>query len=180
MNEGGISQPLTTAVQIMLIDDLRSEIFDFDAVIGHSGGEIGAAYAVIYLTARGALCVTHYRGLKCRLATSPNGSIKLHWPTSNVKVRFNPAVLAFQKHLEDYMNVGSTCNHEDRLGSGPGSSGNVAMYSDGCSNVAIQVDQVEFKPVGLTANEDRQLSDKTNSEPCKPDGNLVADGNPVT
>ena len=78
------------------------------------------------------------------------------------------------------MNVESTCNHEDRLGLGLGSSGNVAMHSDGCSNVAIQVDQVKFKPVGLTANDDRQLFYKTNSEPCKPDGTLAADGNLVT
>ena len=78
------------------------------------------------------------------------------------------------------MNVESTCNHEDRLGPGSGSSGNVAMYSDGCSNMAIRVDQDKFERVGLTASDDPQHFYKTNSQPCKPDGTLAANGNPVT
>ena len=60
MDESTISHPLKTAVQIILIDLLRSASFHFDAVIGHSGGEVGAAYAAGYLTASNALCVAYY------------------------------------------------------------------------------------------------------------------------
>lgn len=104
----------------------------------------------------------------------------LHLPTSIAKVRFNPAVLASQKYQEDYVNVDSTCNPEDRLAPGSGFSGNVAMYSNGCSNAAIQVDQVKFKPVGSTANDDPKVFYKMNYVPSKPDGTLAADSISVT
>ncbi|KAK3309308.1 polyketide synthase [Chaetomium strumarium] len=74
MGESAISQPLNTAVQIMLVDLLRTAGIHFDAVVGHSGGEVGAAYAAGFLTARDALCVAYYRGLNCKHARSPNGS----------------------------------------------------------------------------------------------------------
>ncbi|KAL2173167.1 polyketide synthase [Thermothelomyces heterothallicus CBS 202.75] len=74
MGESAISQPLNTAVQIMLVDLLRAAGIHFDAVVGHSGGEVGAAYAAGFLTARDALCVAYYRGLNCKHAGSPNGS----------------------------------------------------------------------------------------------------------
>ena len=76
VNEATISQPLCTAVQIMLVDLLRAAKVHFDAVVGHSSGEIAAAYAAGYLTARNAICIAYYRGLHCKHATSPNGSIK--------------------------------------------------------------------------------------------------------
>jgi acyl transferase domain-containing protein len=74
MGESAISQPLNTAVQIMLVDLLREAGIHFDAVVGHSGGEVAAAYAAGFLTARDALCVAYYRGLNCKYAASPNGS----------------------------------------------------------------------------------------------------------
>ena len=45
VGEAAISQPLCTAVQIILVDILRSAKVNFDAVFGHSSGEIAAAYA---------------------------------------------------------------------------------------------------------------------------------------
>ena len=104
----------------------------------------------------------------------------LHLPTSIAKIRFNPAVAVSQQNQGDYMNLDSTCNPEDRSAPGSGFSGNVNMYSDGCSNAAIQVDQVKFKPVGTTANNDRNVFYKMNFVPSKPDGALAADGIPVT
>jgi acyl transferase domain-containing protein len=76
MSESAISQPLNTAVQIMLVDLLRSVGVQFGGIIGHSGGEVAAAYAAGFLTARDALCVAYYRGMVCRLAASPNGDVK--------------------------------------------------------------------------------------------------------
>lgn len=74
--EAAISQPLCTAVQILLVDLLRLANIEFNAVVGHSSGEIAAAYAAGYLTARDAICIAYYRGLHCQHATSPNGNIK--------------------------------------------------------------------------------------------------------
>ncbi|KAJ3542839.1 hypothetical protein NM208_g3893 [Fusarium decemcellulare] len=76
VQEAAISQPLCTAIQIMLVDLFREAHVEFDAVIGHSSGEIAAAYAAGYLSARDAICVAYYRGLHCQYAASPNGSMK--------------------------------------------------------------------------------------------------------
>ncbi|TVY94480.1 Polyketide synthase-nonribosomal peptide synthetase [Lachnellula willkommii] len=73
VHEASISQPLCTAVQILLVDLLRLGGVDFDAVVGHSSGEIGAAYDAGFLTARDAMCIAYYRGLHLQRAFSPNG-----------------------------------------------------------------------------------------------------------
>ena len=57
------SQPLCTAIQIALIDTLSSVGIQPDAVVGHSSGEIAAAYAVGGLTAGEAIMVAMYRGV---------------------------------------------------------------------------------------------------------------------
>ncbi|EXK77811.1 hypothetical protein FOQG_17497 [Fusarium oxysporum f. sp. raphani 54005] len=76
--EAELSQPLCTAVQILLVDMLRSSGIEFGAVVGHSSGEIGAAYAAGVISATDAICVAYYRGLHTQLACGPdkrNGSM---------------------------------------------------------------------------------------------------------
>ncbi|KAL7782699.1 BcPKS5, polyketide synthase [Trichoderma afarasin] len=68
MSEATISQPICTAVQIVLVDLLRAAGIQLRAVVGHSSGEIGAAYAAGFLSATTAIRVAHYRGLYARLA----------------------------------------------------------------------------------------------------------------
>lgn len=68
INEAAISQPLCTAVQIVLVDILRAACVNIDAVVGHSSGEIGAVYAAGYISAQDALCIAYYRGLHANLA----------------------------------------------------------------------------------------------------------------
>ncbi|OCL04357.1 hypothetical protein AOQ84DRAFT_416453 [Glonium stellatum] len=63
LNESEIGQPATTAVQLALIDLLYSVGVRPDAVLGHSSGEIAAAYAAGALTQSSALKVAYYRGL---------------------------------------------------------------------------------------------------------------------
>ncbi|KAI0101373.1 hypothetical protein GGR51DRAFT_530505 [Nemania sp. FL0031] len=58
-----ISQPVCTAMQIALIDTLRSLDVNPYAVVGHSSGEIAAAYAAGALDASEAIAVAHYRGV---------------------------------------------------------------------------------------------------------------------
>lgn len=63
-----ISQPLCTAIQIIQVDLLRAAGIDFSAVVGHSSGEIAAAYAAALLSAEDAICIAYYRGLHSGLS----------------------------------------------------------------------------------------------------------------
>jgi acyl transferase domain-containing protein len=58
-----VSQPACTAIQIALVDTLASIGVKPAAVVGHSSGEIAAAYAVGSLTAKEAITIAFYRGL---------------------------------------------------------------------------------------------------------------------
>ncbi|KAJ5272650.1 Nonribosomal peptide synthetase [Penicillium angulare] len=63
-----ISQPLCTAVQIALVDLLRDVNVQFSAVVGHSSGEIGAAYAAGIISLQDAIRVAYYRGVHAKHA----------------------------------------------------------------------------------------------------------------
>ncbi|KAK4183666.1 putative polyketide synthase [Podospora australis] len=57
-----ISQPICSAVQLALVDLLRSFGIRPSAVTGHSSGEIGAAYAAGALDFESAMAAAYYRG----------------------------------------------------------------------------------------------------------------------
>jgi acyl transferase domain-containing protein len=61
VGEAALSQPLCTAVQILLVELLRLAKVHLACVVGHSSGEIAAAYAAGYLTARDAIVIAYYR-----------------------------------------------------------------------------------------------------------------------
>lgn len=63
IHEAEISQPLCTAVQIALVDAFAALGVHPHAVVGHSSGEIAAAYASQALTSEEAIIVAYYRGL---------------------------------------------------------------------------------------------------------------------
>lgn len=73
IGQAAFSQPLCTALQILQVDMLRAAGVSFDAVVGHSSGEIGAAYAAGFITAGDAICIAYYRGFFSHLAASSNG-----------------------------------------------------------------------------------------------------------
>jgi acyl transferase domain-containing protein len=58
-----LSQPLCTAVQLALVDTLTSLGVVPTAVVGHSSGEIAAAYAAGGLSSRDAILIAHFRGV---------------------------------------------------------------------------------------------------------------------
>ncbi|KAL5046588.1 hypothetical protein BDW71DRAFT_207380 [Aspergillus fruticulosus] len=58
-----LSQPLCTALQIALVDSLACIGVVPDAVVGHSSGEIAAAYAAGALTAQEAITAAFHRGV---------------------------------------------------------------------------------------------------------------------
>ncbi|KAL5356525.1 hypothetical protein BJX96DRAFT_171691 [Aspergillus floccosus] len=74
ISQAAVSQPLCTAVQIVLVDMLKLAGINLYAVVGHSSGEIGAAYAAGFLSATDAIRIAYYRGLYAKLAESPNGT----------------------------------------------------------------------------------------------------------
>lgn len=69
--EAAFSQPLCTAVQIGLVDLLWASGVRFRAVVGHSSGEIAAAYAAgILPRASDAIRIAYYRGLHTKLVAA--------------------------------------------------------------------------------------------------------------
>jgi acyl transferase domain-containing protein len=64
------SQPLVTALQIALLQVLEEWRVFPEAVIGHSSGEIAAAYAANLLSSSDAIKVAYYRGQSSKNKTS--------------------------------------------------------------------------------------------------------------
>ncbi|KAI0014647.1 putative polyketide synthase [Xylariomycetidae sp. FL0641] len=74
IHQSVISQPLCTAVQILLVDLLCLGGVRFHAVVGHSSGEIAAAYSAGLISARDAMCIAYYRGMHLQHAPA-NGAM---------------------------------------------------------------------------------------------------------
>jgi hybrid polyketide synthase/nonribosomal peptide synthetase ACE1 len=68
VGEALIAQPLCTIVKIILVDLLQATGLKFKAVVGHSSGEIAAAYAAGFLTRSDAVKIAYYRGLCTKFA----------------------------------------------------------------------------------------------------------------
>jgi acyl transferase domain-containing protein/D-arabinose 1-dehydrogenase-like Zn-dependent alcohol dehydrogenase len=62
VNDPSYSQPICTAIQIALIDLLQDWGIVPSAVVGHSSGEIAAAYAKGAITREAALAIAYHRG----------------------------------------------------------------------------------------------------------------------
>ncbi|EHA49333.1 lovastatin nonaketide synthase [Pyricularia oryzae 70-15] len=76
INIAAISQPLCTAVQIALVNVLRAIGINFHTVVGHSSGEVAAAYAAGRITAPNAILIAYYRGLYAHVAGAPGSGVK--------------------------------------------------------------------------------------------------------
>ncbi|KAH7371058.1 hypothetical protein BKA66DRAFT_498750 [Pyrenochaeta sp. MPI-SDFR-AT-0127] len=79
--EAEFAQPLCTALQLALVDTLDSVGIKPAAVVGHSSGEIGAAYAAGALTAEEAIAVAFQRGVSTKGRTERGGmaAVGLSW-----------------------------------------------------------------------------------------------------
>ncbi|KAH6628919.1 hypothetical protein F5144DRAFT_655621 [Chaetomium tenue] len=73
LQEAAFSQPLCTVVQVILVDLLRIAGIQFSAVVGHSSGEICAAYAAGFLSAEDATKIAYLRGYFAGLAKGRSG-----------------------------------------------------------------------------------------------------------
>lgn len=65
LQETLFSQTLCTAMQIIWVKLLQELNVRLDAVVGHSSGEIAAAFAAGYLTAADAIRIAYFRGVFC-------------------------------------------------------------------------------------------------------------------
>ncbi|KAF9871785.1 hybrid PKS-NRPS protein [Colletotrichum karsti] len=65
------AQPLSTAIQLALIDVLHAAGVRFSAVVGHSSGELAASYAAGLTSAVDCVRMAYYRGRFSMLARSP-------------------------------------------------------------------------------------------------------------
>ncbi|KAJ5485543.1 Polyketide synthase-nonribosomal peptide synthetase [Penicillium diatomitis] len=74
IGEALFSQTLCTAVQVMLVQLLWAAGVEFTAVVGHSSGEIAAAYAAGYISASDAIRIAYYRGWSLRHTGDEQGS----------------------------------------------------------------------------------------------------------
>lgn len=73
VTDPAIAQPACTAVQIVLVEILRAAGIHFTTVVGHSSGEIAAAFAAGRLTATDAIRIAYYRGVHLSLVGGSNG-----------------------------------------------------------------------------------------------------------
>ncbi|KAF3480350.1 Beta-ketoacyl synthase, active site protein [Arthroderma uncinatum] len=75
LGEAAVAQPVTCAVQIMLVGLLRRAGVRFQSVVGHSSGEIAAAYAAGFISSTDAIRIAYYRGFHSKLAKGPSGQL---------------------------------------------------------------------------------------------------------
>lgn len=62
INQAELSQPCCTAIQVALVQLLKQYGVRPDMVVGHSSGEIAAAYSCGSISADEAIAVAYYRG----------------------------------------------------------------------------------------------------------------------
>ncbi|KAJ5155042.1 uncharacterized protein N7500_010481 [Penicillium coprophilum] len=82
VDEGLLSLPLRTALQIMQVNILRAVGIEFTVVVGHSSGEVVAAYAAGVLTASDAIRIAYLRGKAIDESRDPTGrmmAVNLTW-----------------------------------------------------------------------------------------------------
>jgi acyl transferase domain-containing protein/phospholipid N-methyltransferase/NADP-dependent 3-hydroxy acid dehydrogenase YdfG len=135
--EAAFSQPLCTAVQIILVDLLRAAGVAFTAVVGHSSGEIGAAYAAGFITAQDAIRIAYFRGVHAKLASSQSP----HGPRG--------AMMAIGASVEDAQNLCDKDRFAGRIQvAAVNSSSSITLSGD---EDAIDEAEAEFKAQGTFA-----------------------------
>lgn len=76
IHEPKFAQPATTAVQVALVDLLKAARVSPEAVVGHSSGEIAAAYAAGFITREDAWLIAYRRGQYARLIELRHPGVK--------------------------------------------------------------------------------------------------------
>ena len=100
VNEAEYSQPLCTAIQIALVDALAHLGVRPGAVIGHSSGEIAAAYAAGALTLVEAVVVAFHRGKVSKLQSKQGAmaAIGLSWEETQKLLTPGVVIACYNSH----------------------------------------------------------------------------------
>ncbi|KAI6351505.1 hypothetical protein MCOR25_009893 [Pyricularia grisea] len=88
VSKAEFAQPTTTAVEIALVDVLLTYGVAFNAVVGHSSGEIAACYAAGILSLKDAIRIAYYRGRHAGLAREDGAmlAVGLGWEEAESQV----------------------------------------------------------------------------------------------
>lgn len=100
INDADRSQTVCTAVQIAIVELLRSWGIRCEATVGHSSGEIAAAFAAGYITSRQAIIIAYLRGLTVTRNNSPGAMLA-------VGVGANEAT----QYIKDIADIGIACHN---------------------------------------------------------------------
>ncbi|KAK3994454.1 hypothetical protein QBC44DRAFT_286263 [Cladorrhinum sp. PSN332] len=100
INDADRSQTVCTAVQVAVVELLRSWGVDCKASVGHSSGEIAAAFAAGYLTSRQAIIIAYLRGLTVSRNNLPGAMLAVGLGADEVKA-----------HITDIPNIGIACHN---------------------------------------------------------------------
>ena len=94
ISESELSQPCCTALQVALFDLLRRYGIKPEAVVGHSSGEIAAAYASDAITLKEAIIIAYYRGkVLLEIDPSKGGMAAVGLSADQVQPYLRPGVL---------------------------------------------------------------------------------------
>ncbi|KAJ5100126.1 polyketide synthase [Penicillium argentinense] len=88
-----LSQPLCTAIQVALVDTFASVGVQPTAVVGHSSGEVAAAYAAGAITANEAITIAFYRGLVTNMQDKPGAMAAIRMSSNDVQEYLQSGVI---------------------------------------------------------------------------------------
>lgn len=87
------AHPACAAVQIAYVDALAACQIKPCAVVGHSSGEMAAAYAAGVLTREEAITLAYYRGYACAQHSTPGGMAAVGMGSDDVRALLRPGVV---------------------------------------------------------------------------------------
>ncbi|KAG9895476.1 ketoacyl-synt-domain-containing protein, partial [Aureobasidium melanogenum] len=105
MHETVLAQPLSTALQIALTVLIQSWGIRAKAVVGHSSGEVAAAFAAGLLTASEAISVAYYRGIAVNKHGKPGAMMAVGLGPGEVLPYVNDQPVAKQLRLLQFTHV---------------------------------------------------------------------------
>lgn len=110
-----ISQPLCKAVQIGLVNSWERRGITPDSVIGHSSGEIAAAYAAAALSLREAIIVSYYRGFVTRFLNLKGGMAAVGMSTKEVSRYLTDGVVIAAENSPNLTTISGDTNKLDQV-----------------------------------------------------------------
>lgn len=117
------SQTICTAVQIALVSLLQTWDVTPGAVIGHSSGEIAAAFAASYISAHEGLAIAYYRGLVSETVPTEGGMVAVGLGADRVRE------LISSLGLQDAVRVACINSPESTTASGEASAVNALLQA---------------------------------------------------